>query len=331
MTDIARREALALIAGGGLAAAMAGVSRAGAPTAAPPPDRELMVPVEGGRIYVRVNGRLDSGKPPLILAHGGPGGAHAVLLPSLPLADERAVILYDQLDCGRSDTPGDPANWTVPRYVSEVDAIRRALGLERCHLLGHSWGGSIAAEYAIGRPAGLNSVILASPLISTAVWIADTNRLRATLPPAVRSELDRCERQNIRPGDAACDRATDAFYGSFTNLELPPAYVRAYRKTLPMRFNARLYETMWGPSEFRSDGTLKAFDAEPRLGRIQAPALYLVGSRDTATPASARRFAARTPGAEVQIVPGASHSVPIDQPEAWVAAIKAWTRRHDAI
>ncbi len=328
MIDLRRRALLAAAVGAG-AAGLASPGLAQILTAAPPPDRELMVPVDGGRIYVRVNGRLDGARPPLILAHGGPGANHAYLMQGLPLADERAVVLYDQLDCGKSETPGDPANWTVPRFVSEVDAIRAALGIERCHVLGTSWGGTIAAEYAISRPKGLVSVILESPLISTRVWVEDTTRLRRTLPSHVQHRLDRCEREAVVSGDAACDRAVAAFYAAFTRLELPPAWTRAYRSTMTTPFNARLYNALWGPNEFVCTGLLKDYDAEPRLNRIQAPALYLVGSRDTATPRAARRFAARTPRAEVRVIEGASHGIYNDQTLAWQDALRAWMRRWD--
>ena len=144
--------------------------------AVPAPDRELMVPVRGGRIYVRVNGRLDGPKAPLVMVHGGPGSSHAGFIPALPLADDRAVILYDQLDNGRSDAPNDPFNWTVERFVSEIDAIRAALNLRQFHLLGQSWGGTVVNEYAARRPAGLKSLILSSPLISTSGWEVSTSR-----------------------------------------------------------------------------------------------------------------------------------------------------------
>ena len=117
------------------------------------PDRELMVPVEGGNVYVRVNGDLDAA-PPVVFLHGGPGGAHNSLASMLGLADERAVILYDQLDSGKSDRPNDPANWRVERFVEELEAIRSAVGAEKLHLVGHSWGSAIALEYSshLARP-----------------------------------------------------------------------------------------------------------------------------------------------------------------------------------
>ena len=121
----------------------------GAPVAFEPaeaaiPDPEIAgyVAVEGGRVWYRINGieHFAEGKMPLLVIHGGPGFSHHYLLTLTDLADERPVILYDQLDSGTSDRPGDPANWTVERFVDEVDHVRSALGLDRLVVLGSSWG-----------------------------------------------------------------------------------------------------------------------------------------------------------------------------------------------
>ena len=148
------------------------------PQSYPAPDREAMIAVPGGRVYVRVNGNLQGARLPVVFLHGGPGGTHSAYLDTLALADERAVILYDQLDSGRSDRPNNPANWTVGRFTDEVGAVARGLGLRRWHVVGHSWGGTIALEYGARRPAELAGLVLASPLISTRSWIADANALR---------------------------------------------------------------------------------------------------------------------------------------------------------
>ena len=143
---LGRRDFLGSV--GALAAASAAAPLwARGPASYPAPDRELTAPVPGGRVYVRVNGRLDGPRLPVVMIHGGPGGTHSAFLNALPLGDERAVILYDQLDSGRSDHPNDPRNWTVERFTDEVDAVRRALGVKRWHVLGHSWGGTVALEY----------------------------------------------------------------------------------------------------------------------------------------------------------------------------------------
>src|SRR4051812_16052557 len=176
MTPLDRREFLGSAVAFG-AAVHAVPLWARGPAAYPLPDREAMIPVPGGRVYVRVNGNLAGSRPPVVFLHGGPGGTHSAYLDALPLADERAVILYDQLDSGRSDRPNNPANWTVARFTDEVSAVGRGLGVRRWHVVGHSWGGTIALEYGARRRPELAGLVLASPLISTRSWIADANAL----------------------------------------------------------------------------------------------------------------------------------------------------------
>ena len=297
--------------------------------ALPAPDREELIPVEGGRIYVRVNGPLEGGRPPLLMIHGGPGSGHADFLPSLALAGSRAVILYDQLDAGRSDAPGDPANWTIARHVDEIDAIRSALDLQRLHVLGASWGGTLALEYAARRPAGLASTILQSPLISTRSWLADAAILRARLPRAVREVLDACDGP-APPSEAACDAATSAFYARHVMRRPRPAAIAAYRDALPLPFNQAVYEAMWGRSEFICTGTLSAYDGEPLLARLDGPrTLFMVGRHDEARPATVAAFARRANQAEFIAIEGASHKIAIEQPRRFVETLDRWMARHD--
>lgn len=321
---IDRRSALALL--GGMTILPACTTLPAAPALAP--DRELMVPVEGGRIHVRVNGPLDGPRAPLLMAHGGPGGSHSVFLPALPLADERAVILYDQLDSGLSDRPGDPANWTVPRFVSEVDSIREALSLDRLHLLGHSWGATVALEYAAARPAGLSSLVLQGPLISTPVWSEDAARLRAMLPAPVQAVLDRCEGASAPPA-AECEAATNAFYDRFWRLRPPPPAFAAYETAHNQALSRKVYETMWGPNEFRATGTLKDYDGEPLLAKIAAPTLFLIGDSDEILPETALRFAGQVAGGEVETIQNAAHRIQTDRTDAYNDALRRWMRRFD--
>lgn len=295
----------------------------------PAPAREAMVPVQGGRIYVRVNGRLDGPRPPLLMIHGGPGGSHAGFLPALALAGERAVILYDQLDSGNSDAPNDPANWTVARFVDEIDAIRRALGVERLHVHGASWGGTVALEYAARRPAGLVSTVLQGPLVSTKTWLADAAVLRGQLPAATRDTLAACD-ESPPPPAPVCGAATDIFYKNFNRRSAAPAEVAAYAKAMRNAFNPRIYNGMWGASEFVSTGTLKNYDGEPLLARLDGPrTLFMVGQYDEARPATVADFATRVPGAEFAVIEGAAHGILNDNSEAFLATLGRWLRRRD--
>ena len=104
-----------------------------------------------------------TGNAPLLLLHGGPGACHDYLESMAAFsATGRRVIFYDQQGCGNSDQPDDPARWTIDFYLREIDAVRAALGLERVHILGQSWGGMLLMEYLVRQPPGLVSAVVAS-------------------------------------------------------------------------------------------------------------------------------------------------------------------------
>jgi proline iminopeptidase/L-proline amide hydrolase len=288
-----------------------------------------MAEVPGGRVYVRVNGNLDGPRLPVVMIHGGPGGTHAAFLNGLALADDRAVILYDQLDSGRSNHPNDPANWTVKRFTDEVDAVRRALSVPRWHVLGHSWGGTVALEYGARRPAELAGLVLASPLVSTRSWIADADALRAQLAPDVQATLKHCDPP--APVTSACDKATEVFYANFNRRDPATEAMKEYgRLHCGKGANSQLYEAMWGSSEFVATGSLQNYDGEPLLAKLDGPhALFIDGQYDEARPATVGAFAARVPGAEFAVVPGAAHGFLNDRPDEALGILRPWLRGQD--
>lgn len=299
------------------------------------PDRQAMVPVPaatpGTRIYVRVNGALSGKRPPVLFIHGGPGSSHWGWLNATALADERAVILYDQLDCGRSDRPGDPANWTVPRYLSEIEAIRAHFGIARWHVVGGSWGGTLALEYGATRPPQLASLVLQSPLVSTAAWLADAAALKAAMPADVRRMLDICDNPGAAADatDAACQAATDAFYARHVRRVAPPAAIAAYRDALPVAFSQRLYGHMWGRAEFVATGTLKDYDGTALLARLDGGrTLFIAGQHDEARPVTVAGFAERA-GALFAVAPDAAHSIMADNPGWYLNLLRGWMARQD--
>lgn len=295
----------------------------------PAPTWEGMVPVPGGRVYVRVNGDLHARRLPVILAHGGPGGTHAGLTRALSLADERAVILYDQLDTGRSDRPGDRRNWTVARFTDELEAIRRYLKVPRWHMGGFSWGGTLALEYGARAPAALAGLVLGSPLVSTRAWIGDTDAWRRLLPADVQRTLTACERVVPLPA-AQCTVAEDAFYARHMIRTAPDPAVQAYASAKGVRGNRAMYQAMWGPSEFTANGTLSVYDGEPLLARLPGHrTLFVTGQYDEARPITVLRFAERVPEAEVAVIPGAGHALMVDRPEETVAVLRAFLARQD--
>src|SRR5262249_739850 len=119
--------------------------------------REGFVEVPGGRIWYRIVG--GGTRTPLLVLPGGPGAARSSLNPLAALPEERPVIVYDQLGAGRSDKPTDVTLWRVERFIEELRRLRVALALDEIHLLGHSWGTMLAADYMLTKPAGVRSLI----------------------------------------------------------------------------------------------------------------------------------------------------------------------------
>ena len=206
-----------------------------------------------GRVWFRTVGETHSDAVPLLLLHGGPGFTSEYLDSFEALGDERPVVRYDQLGCGRSDRPDDLSLWTTAHFVEEVKLVRRELGLERIHLLGQSWGSMLAADYILtAAPEGIVSLVLASPPLSIPRWVADTQKLLDEMPPEVRSTLEWHEQE----GFTGCP-------------EYEAAVLEIYRRHLcrmrpwPLALeralagaNLTVYNAMWGPCEFSVTGNL---------------------------------------------------------------------------
>ena len=290
--------------------------------ASPPAARDTMVTVPGGRIFVRAYGTGDA--PAIVAIHGGPGGTSCRMTPLAALArDGRRVILYDQLGSGRSERPTDTTLWRLPRFVQEIDSIRAALGLRKVVVAGFSWGGTVALEYALERPRhGVRAVVLGSPLLSTPRWQADADTLVMGLPPAVR--------RAIAVADSTGDYDTPAFAAAMDSFAVRHgARTRAAPapECATVTSNRTIYRHMWGPSEFRSTGTLRTYDREPRLGELRVPVLLLGGEFDEARPPTLARFRRQIPGAELVVIPGAAHALLRDAPDRVTAAIADFLAR----
>src|SRR5579871_5882185 len=233
-------------------------------------EREGYIPVDGYRVWYRtVGGGAEHERTPLLILHGGPGAPHDYLENMQALAsEERRVVFYDQLGCGRSDQPDDPALCVVSRFADEVETVRRALGLERVHILGQSWGGMLAQEYALRQPAELVSLILANSTSSIPLWAVEANRLRLELPAEVNATLLRHE-ENGTTDSQEYFEAVQVFYDRHVCRIRPlPAFVKRSFDSIGF-----VYNYMNGPSEFHVIGVLKDWDVTERLSEIRVPTL----------------------------------------------------------
>ena len=261
---------------------------------------EGFVDFRGSRTWYAIVGdeaaERAAGKAPLLVLHGGPGVPHDYVESMAALAASgRRVIFYDQQGCGNSDQPDDPARWTVEFFVGEVQAVRDQLGLERCHILGQSWGGMLLMEYLVTRPAGVVSATIASSPASMPGWIAETGRLRADLPAETIRTLERHEAAGTWD-DPEYERAVDEFYARHLCrvVPVPEPVARAFAK---LARNPQVYRTMNGPTEFHVVGTLKDWEVLSRLDVVDEPILLTSGLHDEATPVQvAQIMAAAAPG-----------------------------------
>jgi L-proline amide hydrolase len=292
--------------------------------------REGYIPFRGYRTWYRVVGDGEEpGKLPLLCLHGGPGATHDYLEPLEAMADTgRLAIFYDQLGCGRSDLPDRQSLWTVELFVEEVGAVREALGLDRVHVFGSSWGGMLALEYALTQPAGLASLVLASSPASIPQWVAETARLRAQLPEDVRETLDRHEAGGTTDDPEYAEAALVFYRRHVCRVDPWPEYVK--RSFQFIDEHGVVYRTMNGPSEFHVTGTLRDWSVVNRLGEIRVPTLVVTGEHDEATPAINRTVAEGIPGAESVIVPGASHMAHVERTEEYLVLLDDFLSRVEA-
>lgn len=280
---------------------------------------------DGHRTWFEVTGDLTSRRAPVVALHGGPGMAHNALAPLRELAaDGWPLVLYDQLGCGRSThLPSAPRDfWTVDLFLAELDELLRHLGIDAdYHLLGHSWGGMLAAEHAVRRPAGLRSLILSDSLASSALWAQGAARLRAELPAEVADVLTRHEAAGT-VDDPEYLAACDQYYARHVCRVPMPDFVQATFAQLAE--DPTVYNTMWGPNEFASVGTLKNWTIVERLDAIDAPTLVISGEFDAATWECQEPFVERIPNVRQFVVPNASHFAMVEQSASYLGAVRAF-------
>jgi proline-specific peptidase len=291
------------------------------------PQTEGRIPFKGHSTWYTIVGEGEEpGKAPLLLLHGGPGGAHDYMESMGELArGGRRVIMYDQLGCGKSPVPSNPAMWTVELFVEEVDVVRQALGLERLHILGQSWGGMLGMEYALTQPEGVESLIICDSPGRMDLWVEEANRLRADLPSDVQETLLKHEQAGTTD-DPAYEEACLVFYNRHVcRVPWSDSVSRSFAQ-MPNE----VYMTMNGPSEFHCIGTLRTWDVTPRLGEITIPTLVISGRYDEATPKISKEVSDAIPGAEWVLFEESSHMPHEEEPERFRQVVGDFLAEHDS-
>jgi L-proline amide hydrolase len=286
--------------------------------------REGYVEFRGYGTWYRIVGDLESGATPLLALHGGPGSTHNYFAPLEGLADQRPVVLYDQIGCGNSDRPDD-IEWDVGVFREEVDAVRSQLGLDRIHLLGTSWGGMLALEHVLSGAQGIVSLVLSSTLASVDQWAAEQLVLRAALPADVVEVLDRHERARTYD-DPEYERAMETYFDRHFYRGPKP---RAELERMATEKATDVYRAMQGPNEWTVTGAIKGWDVRDRLGEIDVPTLVIRGRHDMCTDPIAETLVTGIRDAREVVLEHSSHTPVLEETDRYLEVVGGFLRESE--
>ena len=255
----------------------------------------------------------------VLLLHGGPGATDELYEPFDVWLPREGVeyYYYDQLGSYRSDQPDDPSLWDLPRFVDEVDHVRTALGMDASNfvLLGQSWGGLLAMEYAVHHQEHLKGLVISNMMSSAPAYNAYA---REVLMPAMDQdalhEIQRLEEAGDTHDPAYEELLMEHHYQHHVCriplAEWPEPVLRGLG-----HINESIYVPMQGPSELGLKGSLEDWDRSADLPGIDVPALVIGATHDTMDPEHMRWMSEQLPKGEFLLCPNGSHLSQFDDPE----------------
>lgn len=261
----------------------------------------------------------------VLLLHGGPGGTHEFFESFESFFPKEGIEFYeyDQLGSYFSDKPTDSSLWTTERFVEEVEQVRKALGLNKdnFYLLGHSWGGILATEYALKYQANIKGLIISNMMASCPAYGKYADDVLA-------KQMDKKVLDTIRAieakGDFSNPKYMELLTTNFYNEHLcrlkqwPEALNRAFP-----HINSQIYVMMQGPSEFGVSGRLENWDRSKDLPQLKIPTLTIGGKYDTMDPEYMKWMATQVQQGDSLICPNGSHcSMWDDQQHYFTGLIK---------
>lgn len=277
--------------------------------------RADLVAVNGTELWVE---RIGSGDP-IVIVHGGPVLEHGYLVPHLEAFGESfELVFFDQRLSGRSAPEVDPASVRLGNFAEDIEALRTELGLGRIHLMGHSWGGLLAMKYATMHPEHLASLILLDSMAaSSALWQQEQRALGGSV-----SEADAERRQQIMASDGFAERRSEAIEELLMLSYKPqfhdPEKLGALDLYVPADYAER-------SARFAALGPdLESFDLHQELGSLEVPALVLYGAAEPGAELGGAAIHEALSESEFVLIEEAGHFPFIEQPEAFLAAVRAF-------
>lgn len=278
--------------------------------------------IPGGSIWYHIVG--DGTSTPILMLHGGPGGTSYSMYALSPLADEYTLIVFDQVGTGRSGDLQDTSLMELDYFVEQLNAFVDTMGLKEYIIYGHSWGTMLALDFYLEHPEGVQAMIMNSPLVSTDYWMKDADTLIASLPDTVQQII----KESNAEEDYDSKEYQYAMWVHYKNFISRGEGVPGPDSIERVSGNRLMYNYMWGPSEFRSTGTLQNYDRLDRLDELDVPVLWITGEYDEARPATVEYFHSLDTGSDFAIIKDAGHGTMHDNQEDNVRMIRNFLEHH---
>jgi proline iminopeptidase len=294
-----------------------------------------LIPIQTPKGDFRVWTRRVGNNPrvKVLLLHGGPGATHeyfAACDSYFPAAGIE-YYYYDQLGSAYSDQPDDPDLWQIPRFVDEVEQVRRALGLDdnNFYLLGHSWGGMLAIEYALEHQQHLKGLVVSNMMSSGPAYNAYAEReLMPAMDQDALAEIKSLEAANALDAPRYMELLMEHHYVHHV-LRMPAAEWPDPVNRAFAAINQSIYVPMQGPSELGAGGVLLRWDRTADLARILVPTLVIGARHDTMDPAYMEMMAGKFPHGTYLLCPNGSHMAMYDDQVTYFNGLLDFIRHVD--
>lgn len=261
----------------------------------------------------------------VLLLHGGPAMTHEYweAMDSFLPAAGIEYYYYDQLGSFYSDQPKEPELWEIPRFVDEVEQVREALGLgpENFFLVGHSWGGMLALEYALAHPDQLEGLVISNMMASIPAYNEYAKKvLMPAMDPGVLAEIQRIEAEGRTSEPRYMELLIPHHYEKHLlrrpAVEWPDPFSRSLAHV-----NLDIYVPMQGPSELGASGKLVDWDRTADLAKITVPTLVIGAAHDTMDPAHMEWMSTQLPRGRYLFCPEGSHMAMYDDQKTYMEGL----------
>lgn len=269
-----------------------------------------MIPIETpiGKFKVWTKRFGNNPRIKVLLLHGGPGITHEYMesFESFFPQEGFEFYEYDQLESYYSDQPNDSSLWTIDRFVDEVDQVRKALGMNKdnFYLLGNSWGGILAMEYALKHQENLKGLIICNMVSSIPDYNVYAKKLQSQMPKGVLDTILSLEKRGDFANPKYMELLTKYYYNEHICRlpEWPESVNRSFK-----HLSSGLYVSMQGPSEMGASGRLTNWDVKNRLKEIKVPTLTVGAANDTMDPEHMKWMSTQVQKGRFLLCPKGSH------------------------